>query len=72
MAKLGEVKEEVSKEARLLYLADPAGIAESQITGRIIVGRRRENVCAVEVQTTSLQLSGPITRWKGKLTTDED
>ena len=53
VAKLGETKEKVSKEARLLHSVDPAGIVESQIMRRTIGGRMKENVCAAKVQTTS-------------------
>nr|XP_027062796.1 uncharacterized protein LOC113689175 [Coffea arabica] len=56
VAKLGEAKEKVSEKARLLHLADPADIAGSQTTRRTIAGKRRENVCTAEVQTTSSPL----------------
>ena len=59
VAKLGEVKEKVSKETRLLHLVDPAGIVESQTIRRTIARRRRENICITEVQTTNL----PIVRF---------
>ena len=51
---MGEAKEEVPREAQLLHLAVLAGIMGSQTTPRTIVGGRKENVCAVGVQTTNL------------------
>ena len=57
VAKLGKAKEEISRGAQLRHLAVTVGIMGSQTTRRTIVRERKENVCAVGVQTTNLPLA---------------
>ena len=57
VAKLGEAKEEIFREAQLQHLAVPVGIVGSQTTRKITAGGRRANVCDVEAQTTSWPLA---------------